>query len=104
MRIDICRASDGIFYDFTGEVAIESGEIMGRDVEFKTPIMVTGKYVTKKGEVYITSKAECDVVWSCDRCLTPVEDHMVFEVDETFVMATSPKADDEDVFTYESKV
>ena len=104
MRIDICRASDGVFYDFAGELIVESGEILDREVEFTSPIRLSGRYVTDKGEVYITSKAEADVVFRCDRCLVPVRDTLVFEVDETFVRSDSAKANDEDIFTYESNV
>ena len=104
MEINICRASDGIFYDFEGELLIDSGEIMGRDATFLSPIIVRGKYVTDKGDVYITSKAECKIEFKCDRCLTPVEETLVFEVDETFVRADSDKAESDEVFTYESNL
>ena len=104
MQINICRANDGIFYDFDGTYAMDDGEFQGREVEFLTPIKIKGKYVTDKGDVYITSKAECDVMMSCDRCLEPVKETLVFEVDETYVRPDSIRANDEDIFTYESNL
>lgn len=104
MRIDICRARDGIFYDFDGEMVLDDSLLKDYDAKFLGPLTISGRYVTDKGEVYITSKAEVPVLFRCDRCLSPVNEQLVFEVDETFVTEDNPKAHEDEIMHYSSNV
>lgn len=104
MQIDISKAQDGLFYEFRGELKLDDGLISHLDASFASPVRIEGKYVTDKGEVYVTSRAETELNLKCDRCLKPIKDTLVFEVDETFALEDSPKAYEDEVMRYSSNV
>lgn len=104
MQIDISKAQDGIFYGFSGEVIFDDALLAHLDAGFASPVKIEGKYVTDKGEVYVTSKAETELDVKCDRCLKPIKYELVFEVDETFALEDSPKVYEDEVMRYSSNV